>query len=238
MNVSPPWRKPQQSQKTLYCIYCNEELGADPTRCVYCGASLSNPLMATSTVRHDVPDPVIRFAPRPISNRRKAFALILGLAAPSFGPHFVGFRIATLPLTGACVCALLIALAAAWARRKNRIEWPVFFSVAEKLIYASVAFDMGIKLAQPRISEVTTCYGACTARVDGVSAFALAAAGLAVLAVAAVVAVLLITRARSGARLAEARGQARVSGAGRGSLPGNEPWGVTRREREVQATRR
>jgi len=233
MRNFPPRRK-SQGRKTLYCIYCNEELGADPSHCIYCGASLSNPLAATSTVRRDVPNPFVWFAPKPISNRRKAFSLILGLAGPWLSDRrvYFGFHISIL-LAGACVCALLIALGMAWARRENRVQWPDFFSVAEKLIFASVAIEAWIGLGQPRVSDVTTCYGACAASVAGVSAFVLVAAGVAVLAVLIVVALLLVTHARSGSRLTAARGQARVT-----HLPGSDRWGVTSREPVARLTRR
>lgn len=246
MKISPPWRT-SQGQKKLYCIYCNEELGVDPDRCIYCGSSRSNPLMATSEVRHDLKDrvgPV--FAPKQVSAKRMAIRLVgamaLGAALPPSGSIGADLRMAAVLVGITLVCAASVTVARCWATRTGRWDRTTFgafsdgFQVVVPLAYLLLTFRAS------RGADVTSCYGKCTGHVAGIAASTLAMAAVALLGVIAFTVFVAVTRMRAGTRVATAAGQSVVTqgvpGAARGSLPASDPWGVTSKEREVQATRR
>jgi hypothetical protein len=136
---------------------------------------------------------------------------------------------------------LLIYRGNIWAARTNRVKWAVFFSVAEMFTAACLAIGGAIAsavlLGWLSVSRVTSCYGACTGRVGGVSAFTLTVAESVILALLLLVVLVTMVRKRDEAQLAATTEQPPLSRSGRSSLPNSAPRNAAGREWAGRSTR-
>lgn len=245
VKVSTLRRKPPANAKQ-YCIYCNEELGADPTHCIYCGATLSNPLATTSEVRQDLRDSDFgmtsyAFPKQPISWKRQALgaALVVAVGAPGFlGHHIAELWLPLLPLAVgvAYLCAAVVTVARCWlAQTGYRWDGAIFRSYSDRL--GTVATVIWLWALLAHVVQATSCDGSCTGQVAGAEVATVVEAVTTALLVIAVTALAIVRRARSRARRRKPTGPAKVQDARSGVLPGSEPWGTAYRSEATRSTR-
>jgi hypothetical protein len=152
--------------------------------------------------------------PKPVPNWRRALRSLAPLSVLALDPHLTWHEKTSL-LAGlgvAWVCVPAFALGMNWSVRRRSLEWGDIWTLYEKVLpaYFLVCLVAGlvIEVTHPKPSEVLSCYGACSGKIDGVSTIVAIAAGAAVLAILLSLVLGASLRTLAGSRLAQAAGAA------------------------------